>query len=98
MDVAKTVLAISVGIMIIAAWVFVANFIWQGWTSLNEEVRSYLPGAVLAGIGVFLFAIRNVEGANRHLLQSFGILIAVIVPLIAGLKFLMVTSLGQVLL
>ena len=87
MQIAKRVLGIAVGIMIIAGWVFFANFFWEGWTTFDEEVRSYLPGAFLAGIGVFLYAIRNMEGANRHLFHSFGILIGVIVPLIAGLKF-----------
>lgn len=77
------------------AYVYFANFFLDEWRSLDKELRDYIPSAGLAGIGLFLVAIRNVKGANKFLLLALGVLISVSTPSIAGLRFLMTTEHGQ---
>ena len=77
------------------SYVYFVNFFVDEWRSLDKEFRDYIPSAALAGIGLFLVAIRNVEGANKFLLLAMGVLISVAVPTIAGLSFLMSTGYGQ---
>lgn len=76
-------------------YVYFANFFVAEWRELDKEFRDYIPSVGLVGIGLFLVAIRNVEGANKFLLLALGVLISVSVPAIAGLRFLMETDFGQ---
>lgn len=95
MDVAKRLLVISIVILVIVSWIYFANFFWEEWRTLDKEFRDFIPSASLAGIGFFLYTIRNVEGVNRHLVSALGVLIMVIVPLVAGLRLMMDSSIGQ---
>ena len=92
---AKKLLVVSIGILSIMTYVYLANFLISDWRSLNQEFKDFLPIAGLAGISLFLMAIRNVEGINKHLLTSMETLIIVSIPTIAGLRFMMSTDYGQ---
>jgi hypothetical protein len=95
LQIAKKLLVISIAILGIMTYVYLANFLIIDWRSLNQEFREFIPIAGLAGIALFLIAIRNVEGVNKHLLTSMEVLITVSIPTIAGLRFMMNTDYGQ---
>jgi len=83
LQVAKRLLVISIGILVIMGYVYFVNFFVDEWRSLDKEFRDYIPSAALSGIGLFLLAIRNVKGANKFLLDAMGLLILASVPAIS---------------
>ena len=76
-------------------YVYFVNFFVVEWRSLDREFRDFVPIVGLSGIALFLMAIRNAKGINKHLLTSMEVLIIVSVPSIVGLQFLFDIDVGK---